>query len=113
MKSLVLAAAALAALTGAAFAADGGERPEPQDNAPAYRGYRPVPQPRYEPPRYPRIYVEPTERLRNPRPVYRSAFGYTCETSRFSCELSRPQRLGDDCSCRSPSGNRRAGTVVP
>lgn len=60
MKTALLALAAVVALTGTALA-QGGERPEPQDNPRPYYGQR------YEQ-RSPRIYVEPSERLRNPRP---------------------------------------------
>lgn len=103
MKTTLLTLAAILAMSGASFAAEG-ERPEPQDNRRPYYGQR------YEQ-RAPRIYVEPTERLRNPRP-YRPALGNICATPRFACELYRAQPLGDDCWCYSPSGARRSGVVT-
>ncbi len=104
MKITLLTLATTIALTGTVFAAEG-ERPEPQDNRRPYYGQR------YEPPRYPNIYVEPSERLRNPRP-YRPAVGNVCATPRFACELYRPQPLGADCWCYAPSGARRSGVVT-
>lgn len=81
---------------------------------------RPAPPPppairKIEPPRH----VEPRRTERHfvrRRPIIivpaGPAVGWTCETPRFECDLARPQPLGDDCFCRSPSGARRWGTVI-
>lgn len=131
MKSALFAVAAVVAFSGAAFA-QGGERPDVEPNQPGARVQRPVaPDRRVEPPRRPPPPVvidrrpppppppPPTRRWGYERPPIvvvpapRISYGFTCETPRFECELPRAQPLGDDCWCRSPSGARRSGTVVP
>lgn len=86
-------------------------RPGPADPRPNWRPDRP-PQPVYRPPHRPPVIVHrPPPVIYYPAPSPR--LGWTCETPRFECDLSRPRPIGDECSCRSPSGARRWGVVTP
>jgi hypothetical protein len=42
----------------------------------------------------------------------RSGLGRRCRTPARQCTLARPAVIGDDCSCRTPRGERRPGFVV-
>lgn len=97
--------------------------PGPQPQPPQVYRPAPPPPPSFRLPPPPQVYREPPRRevYREPffRPlpppvIYRPAprLSYTCQTRRFECELRRPLPIGDDCECRTPSGNYRSGEVV-
>lgn len=76
-------------------------RPGPYEPRPVHR----------PPPRPPVVIHRPPPVIFYPAPSPR--LGWTCDTGRNECELSRPKPLGDDCSCRTPWGTRKWGVVRP
>lgn len=116
MKRIILVAAAVLALPTMANAAEESSsgrdlsspgsrvivRPGPYEPRPNWRPDRPPPRPPVVIHRPPPVIVVPGPRL-----------GWTCDTGRLECDLSRPKPLGDDCSCRTPWGVRKWGVVRP